>query len=205
MEMLRQALKLAPTAVFATLLNAVLLVLVLWQSISHTSLIIWFLITFCLAVQRSLFLHKYRRASPQPHEAPQVAKRFVAGLGLSGIVWGSVAIFLFPVDSPTHQTLIVFVLCGMVAGAAETFSSVLPAFMAFTLPALVPLSIRFFTIGGAAYYAMSAMTLLYIVLTLMIARRINITNRSLVELKEHFSRRAEELTASNAPAIPAAP
>ncbi len=197
-ELLRQALKLAPVAVCATLLNAFVLVLVLWQTVSHTSLIIWFSITFCLAVQRSLFLYRYRSAPLQPHQAPQVAKRFVAGLGLSGIVWGFVAIFLFPVDSPTHQTLIVFVLCGMVAGAAETFSSILPAFLAFALPALVPLFIRFLTIGGAVYYAMSAMTLLYIVLTFIIARRINITNRSLIELKEHFSRMAEERTASNA-------
>ena len=197
-ELVRQALKLAPIAVLATLLNAFILVLVLWQSISHTSLIIWFSITFCLAVQRCYFLYKYRGASLLPHQAAQVAKRFVAGLGLSGIVWGFVAIFLFPVDSPTHQILIVFVLCGMVAGAAETFSPVLPAFTAFSLPALVPLFIRFLTIGGAVYNAMSALTLLYIGMTLIIARRINITNRSLVELKEHFSRMADERTASNA-------
>ncbi len=197
-ELVRRALKLAPIAVFATLLNAFVLVLILWQSVSHMSLIIWFSITFCLAVQRSLFLHKYWGASLQPHQASQVARRFVAGLGLSGIVWGFVAISLFPVDSPTHQTLIVFVLCGMVAGAAETFSFVLPAFIAFALPALVPLFIRFLTIGGAVYDAMGAMTLLYMILTLIIARRINITNKSLIELKEHFSRMVEERTASNA-------
>ena len=197
-ELVRQALKLAPIAVFATLLNAFVLVLVLWQSISHTSLIIWFSITFCLAVQRYLFLYKYRGGSLQPHQAARVAKSFLAGLGLSGIVWGSVAVFLFPLDSPTHQILIVFVLCGMVAGAAETFSPLLPAFVAFSLPALVPLFIRFLTIGGAVYNAMSAMTLLYMGMTLIIARRINITNRKLVELKEHFSRMAEERTASGA-------
>ena len=95
-ELVRQALKLAPIAVFATLLNAFVLVVVLWQSISHTSLIIWFSITFCLAVQRYLFLYKYRGGSLQPHQAARVAKSFLAGLGLSGIVWGSVAVFLFP-------------------------------------------------------------------------------------------------------------
>ncbi len=197
-ELLRQTLKLAPIAVFATLVNASILVLVLWQSISHASLIIWFSITFCLAVQRTLFLYKYRGASLQPRQAAQVAKRFVASLGLAGITWGSLGIFLFPVDSPTRQILIVFVLCGMVAGAAETFANVLPAFIAFSLSALVPLFIRFLFIGGGVYYAMSAMTLLYIVLTLIIAKRINITNRSLVELKEHYSRMAEERAASNA-------
>src|SRR5208283_594764 len=131
------------------------------RSISHASLIIWFSITFCLAVQRAVFLYKYRGASLQPHQVAQVANRFVASLGLAGIVWGSLGIFLFPVDSPTHQTLIVFVLCGMVAGAAETFSPVLPAFTAFMLTTLAPLFIRFVTIGGAVYHVMSIMTLLY--------------------------------------------
>ena len=196
-ELVRQALKLAPIAIIATPLNAFILVLVLWQHISHKSLLIWFSITICLAVLRSLFLYKYPGASLQPHQAAKVAGIFVAGLGLSGIAWGSVAIFLFPAGSPTHQILIVFVLCGMVAGAAEAFSPILPAFIAFALPALVPLFIRFLTIGGAVYYAMSAMTLFYMILTLIMARRINMTNRRLVELKEHFSRMAEERTASN--------
>ena len=196
-ELLRQVLELAPIAVVATILNACILVLVLWPVVSHTSLIIWFSITLCLSVQRSMFLYRHRRASIQPDEAGKVAKRLVIGLSLSGILWGTLAIFLFPVDSPTLQILIVFVLCGMVAGAAETFAPVLPGFIAFALPALVPLCIRFFTIGGSVYYAMSAMTFLYIFLTLIIAMRINRTNVRLVELKEHYFRMTEDHAASN--------
>ncbi len=197
-ELLKQALKLAPVAVFATLLNSTILVVVLWQVTSHKSLIIWLVITFGLAVQRFLFLYRYRGAALQSHEAAQVARKFVVSIGLAGITWGYVGFFLFPLDSPTHQTLIVFVLCGMVAGAAETFSPLFPAFIAFVLSALVPLFIRFVTIGEAVYYAMSVMTLLYIALTLIIAKRINVTSNRLVELKEHFSRMVEERTASNA-------
>jgi light-regulated signal transduction histidine kinase (bacteriophytochrome) len=85
----------------------------------------------------------------------------------------------------------------MVAGAAETFSPVLPAFIVFALAALVPLFIRFLVLGGAVYYAMAAMTLLYILLTLIIAVRINRTNRELVEFKERLQDRTAELSASN--------
>ena len=50
LELVRQALKLAPVGVLGTLVNASVLVVVLWQSISHWSLIIWFSVTLCLVL-----------------------------------------------------------------------------------------------------------------------------------------------------------
>ncbi len=84
-ELVRQALKLAPIAIIATPLNAFILVLVLWQHISHKSLLIWFSITICLAVLRSLFLYKYPGASLQPHQAAKVAGIFVKSMGQTGM------------------------------------------------------------------------------------------------------------------------
>ncbi len=197
LELIRHALKLAPVGVLATIVNASILVLVLWQSISHLSLITWLSITLSLVLQRTIFLLKFRPASISSDQAARVDKWFIAGVGLSGITWGCVAIFLFPANSPTHQTLIVFVLCGMVAGAAETFSAVIPAFLAFAIPALAPLAFRFLAIGGPVYMAMGAMTILYICLTSFIAVRINAVNRRLVEMKEHFSEMADERASIN--------
>ncbi|SPF38207.1 membrane hypothetical protein [Syntrophobacter sp. SbD1] len=198
LELVRQALKLAPAGVLATLVNASVLVAVLWQSISHWSLIIWFSITLCLTLQRTIFLLKFRPASISADQSAHVDRWFIAGTGLSGITWGCVAIFLFPVNSPTHQILIVFVLCGMVAGAAETFAPILPAFTAFALTALTPLAIRFLTIGGPVYIAMGCMTIFYIGLTSFIAIRINTVNRRLIEMKEHFAQTADERAIINA-------
>ena len=194
-ELVRQTLKLAPMAIVATVLNAVILVLILWKPISHSLLVIWFAATIGLALQRAMYSHKYRPDALQPDQAARVAKGLVIGLALSGIAWGCAGIFLFPKDSPTHQSLMIFVLCGMVAGAAGTFSSIIAAFLAFMLPTLIPLFIRFLIIGGPIYHAMGAMTLLYMGLTLIIAQRINVTNRELVDLKEHFAHRVEEQTA----------
>lgn len=196
-ELLKHALRLAPIGIVATFVNALVVVLVLWESISHTTLLIWFSLTLCLVVQRFWFLYKYRRGELEPHKVAHIVKIFVASLGLAGMAWGFLGIFLFPLDAPTHQILIVFVLCGMVAGAAETYAPILPAFIAFALPALLPLFIRFLTIGEAIYYAMSAMTLLYIALTLIIAKRINTMNKELIKLKDHYFLMAEERESSN--------
>jgi signal transduction histidine kinase len=197
-ELIRQVLRLAPLAVIGTLVNSIILAAALWKSISHRSLVIWLMASLSLVIQRSVFLLKYRPTLLSPDQAAPVAKRFIAGLALAGGVWGCVAIFLFPVNSPTHQVLIVLVLCGMIAGAAEAFASVLPAFIAFAYPALAPLLIRFITIGGPVYLGMAGVTLLYMVLTTIIAVRVNVTNRKLVELKEHFAQIADERAAINA-------
>ena len=194
-ELVRQVLRLAPIGIGATLLNAVILVIVLWKIISHPLLITWLSVTLFLALLRSLFLFKHWSASIQPNQAYQLGQTLVIGLGLSGMIWGLAGIFLFPVDSPTHQTLVVFVLCGMVAGAMSAFSSLYKAFVAFTLPALSPILVRFFIIGDDIHYAMSGMTFIFIILTLFIAKRISATNTELIELKEHLAQMVEERTA----------
>ena len=65
-------------------------------------------------------------------------------LALSGAVWGSAAIFLFPWESIGHQVFIAFVLGGMVAGSVGVFSVVITAFFAFSIPTLLPILILFF-------------------------------------------------------------
>lgn len=196
-ELLQRALKLAPLAIISTIVNAAILVLVLWPNTPHSALMLWFAATWCVLLLRSCFLIKYRSGLVQPGQAAHVGRLFVIGVFLAGLTWGSAGFFLFPVNSPSHQVLIVFVLCGMVAGASEAFSSIMPAFLAFVLPALVPLLIRLLIIGGPVYFAMSAMTLLYLVLTTFIAKRINATTRELVELKEYLSQVVEERTEAN--------
>lgn len=194
-ELVRQTLKLAPIGIVATLLNAFLLVVVLWKVVPDLLLIAWLAIALSFALFRYLRLYRYRSASMPTEQAARVSTELVIGLGVSGTIWGCVGIFLFPVASPTHQTLLVFVLCGMVAGAVGAFSSLFKGFIAFTLPALTPITIRFLMIGDDIHYAMSAMTLLYIVLTLFIAKHINTTNRERVGLKEHFALMVQERTA----------
>jgi signal transduction histidine kinase len=195
-ELLNRSLKLAPFATIATIINAAILIVVLWTNTPHSTLILWFVGTWCVLLLRLCFLFRYRPGSVRPEQVARVSRLFVIGVFLSGSIWGSAGFFLFPENSPTHQTLIVFVLCGMVAGASEAFSSIMTAFIAFAFPALIPLLIRLLIIGGPVYYAMSAMTLLYLVLTTFISKRINATTRELVELNNHFAQMVQERTKS---------
>jgi hypothetical protein len=78
---------------------------------------------------------------------------------------GATGILLFPQASTVHQVFVAFVLAGMVAGAVGMCSSVLVAFVAFSVPALVPLIVRFFLMGDDLHLAMGGMTFLFLILT----------------------------------------
>lgn len=88
---------------------------------------------------------------------------FDLGIGVCGFAWGSSAIFLYA-DSVPHQTFLAFVLGGMVAGATATFATNLTTFVAFSVPALAPLIIRFVGEGDELHIAMGGMVFLFGVL-----------------------------------------
>jgi len=60
-----------------------------------------------------------------------------------------------------------------VAGAAAAFSSVMKAFLVYSVPALSPIIVRFALFGDEPHLAMAGMTLLFGVMMFFIAQRIN--------------------------------
>ncbi len=199
-ELIRQLHKHAPIGITATLLNSLILVFIQWRVISHAVLLAWLgTITIVTCVRYGLF-YRLHRLLPDQYEPGRFYQQLLLGLGLSGILWGSAGIFLFATDSITHQAFLAFVLGGMVAGAAGTYSTVMRAFFAFSVPALTPLIIRFLIIGDEIHLAMGGMTLLYWFMMFFTARRLNTTtiaifrlNVSLAEEKERAESINEEL------------
>jgi hypothetical protein len=110
---------------------------------------------------------------PPDSDVGRWGTRFIIGLALSGIIWGSAGIFLFPVESIIHQAFLAFVLGGMAIGAAGAFSVVIPAFLAYALPSLIPLIVRFLAAGDEMHLAMGGMSLLFVILITGIALHIN--------------------------------
>jgi hypothetical protein len=193
----------APMAITATLVNAPILVYILWENIQHAVLIAWLTYMIMLSMGRIWLVHEYRRASPSPLEDSHWGTRYLAGIALSGIGWGAVWIFLFPDASAPHQVFLAFVLAGMTAGAVAASSAMMAGFLLFAVPALIPLTIRFLAQGDDLHLAMGGMTALYFILLVFIARTMHLTiitslnlryeNRDLVAYLAAAKGRAEKL------------
>lgn len=161
------------TSLTATIMNALILGLILWKVVSHSIIISWVICNILLTLVRYILVYRYRSALPNPYEIRLWSKLLILGIASSGIIWGSSAIFLFPVESIAHQALLVLILGGMSAGTVATYSAIMMAFLSYTIPALIPIIIRFFSIGGDIYIAMGGMTLLFGIVLLVTAKRMH--------------------------------
>jgi PAS domain S-box-containing protein len=199
-ELVRQLYKHAPIGIAATLLNSAILVAVQWKVISHSVLLLWFATITITTLVRYSLIYRFQRVATAIREPGRFYAQLIFGLGLSGILWGSAGIFLFAAESIPHQAFLAFVLGGMVAGAAGTFSVVMTAFFAYSLPALAPIIVRFLFLGDEIHLAMGAMTLLFWLMMSVTARRVNAAtlamfelNASLAEAKDRAETYNEEL------------
>jgi PAS domain S-box-containing protein len=146
-------------------------------------LVIWLAGMVILSACRLVLYWSYRNSPTRYSDPEKWNFWFMTTLFLSGILWGSVAVFLFPADSIGHQAFIAFVTGGMVAGAVGAFTAVISAFFIFSIPALLPIGFRLFLIGGEMHVAMGAMIFLFLLIISLTAIRMHRDIAHLMSLK----------------------
>jgi PAS domain S-box-containing protein len=184
----------ATIAIIATVMNATILVFILWDLIPIRTLVVWYILSIFVAMIRFILIKKFQRTSDYMKDTRYWAQLMVIGIGISGILWGSTAIFLFPVESTAHQAFIAIVLAGMVAGAVGVLSPIMTVFLTFSIPALAPIFIRFIIIGDSLHMAIGFMTLVFAILTFTTAKHVNSTINELILLRLTFEDQLEERT-----------
>lgn len=181
------------SAVVGHVLMAALLVAVLWRQVPGAYTLVWLgSLTLGLAARIAVS----RTPLPAPSDgvvARAALLRFrLILLGL-GLVWGSAGVLLFPASDPTYQTFLAFVLAGMAAGTLTLTAFDLWAALAFSLLALLPLSLRLLGAGGATQPAMAGMVMLFTAFLALVGLRSQRNVRDTVALRTAESMRAETL------------
>jgi hypothetical protein len=202
-EQVRQLYLHEPVGLIATLVNASILTFIQWKVISHPVLVTWLSLIFLITFIRAFHFYRFRRTSLTPGQARRWGNSFIFGIGISGIAWGAGGILLFPENVIAHQIFPAFVLGGMVAGATTAFSALKLAFFAYTLPALIPIIIKFFSIVDDLHIAMGIMISLFTLLMIVTALRIHkmgvtslmlrFENKSLVDYLSEAKKKAESM------------
>lgn len=202
-QQVRQLYSLLPVAVIATAGNSVVVVAALWSHLPHSSLLVWLAGLLTVSALRSVLIRIYTQADEARKAGRLWGRLLIAGNLLSGLFWGSLPVFLFP-DSMPHQVFEAFVIGGMVAGAVSTHSNLRLAFVAFALPASVPVPVRFFSFSDGLHLAMGFMCIVFIVLMFISSFRIhraycavlqlNVENQSLIRRLREKSTKAEQIT-----------
>ncbi len=159
-----------PSLILFNLVNALLVLVVLWRIFPHQLLVGWCAL-FAVVIPARLILARLSRQ--RSWATATLARIGVAGSAATGAAWGLLAWPILTIPGLTYPVFIIFVLGGMTAGAVLLDAPYLPAFVSFVLPILAPASIAFVMRGDEASIAMGLMLLAFTVVHAVVGWRAN--------------------------------
>mgnify|MGYP000073657648 CR=1 FL=1 len=169
-----QLYSLAPYGIVASLINASIICAILWQTVQQVPLVSWLASIFIINALWSLLLYWYHQRRVSYDTSLHIREKwFIGGNLASGCLWGVGGILLSPSNSIGHEIFLTFAFGGMVAGATALYASHFPAFLAFSLPTALPLTLQFFFRGDSLHTGMGIMGCLFIAVMVMTAKRNN--------------------------------
>ena len=193
----------ASTGVVATILIASLLAYEQRSIVSGFVVSLWFLYMLLTSAARFLLVRRYWRVSPSDTDIGRWNVAFVAGAAMAAAGWGAAAIVLYPPARPLNETFLVFVVGGVMLGAASLLAARPEAFLTFLLPTGLLTALGLASVGDEDHLVMGFLAALFTVATvattwrfhLMIesSLRLRFENQNLIEGLETAKNHAEAL------------
>ena len=163
------------SALLATLLLAMILVLVLWDYVPKNWLIGWLAAAYLITCVRYLLMRSYFRKNPSIAQSAIWGRFFLLGVFFSGLLWSAAGAFFFVDNSVVHQLFIAYLLGGMIAGAMSTLSSYKSAFLIFSAPIAFTFSYQAISHGDGTYAAIAVTYLMFLFMMTSISQRLHRT------------------------------
>jgi signal transduction histidine kinase/ActR/RegA family two-component response regulator len=192
----------ASVAVVVTLVATFILAHLQWDLIAHPVILGWCLYMVVIAAGRYVLARRYL-GSPARGDTGRWQAAFAVGAGLAGAGWGAAGIWLYPQAQLANQVFLVFILGGMILGAASILAARPEAYLAFIVPTGFAPAARLVLQGDDPHVAMGLLAGLFTLATLVTTRRIHQTifaslnlqfeNADLVESLQAATRHAEAL------------
>lgn len=139
-DLVRHLYKHLPVSQIGSAVAALAIVVGMWQAIPGFFLSLWLVLHVLVIFARLLLYAVYKRALPIPNAPmPIWERRFMLGALAGGAVWGWATFFLMQFGGLPEHMLVLFAIGGILAGASQSLASNLRCYLAFALPAVLPL------------------------------------------------------------------
>ncbi len=185
-----------PISLFASTFNACILVYILRNVVSESTLIIWLALVVLTILIRGIFYFFYHLKKLWHQTDERWYTLNMIGVSISSIAWGSSIILVFPESSVVHQAFLAFIIAGMSAGAVSTLTHSRVAMLIFLTSLLPLLAIRFFIEGSELGYAMGMMVTLYYFVLFSASNNLYKSTRQNIELRIDTEFQKQELKES---------
>jgi signal transduction histidine kinase/CheY-like chemotaxis protein len=179
-----------------TLVATLILGCLQWDAVAHPIVLGWCLYMFSVAAGRFALARSYWQSAPSSFKTRRWYAGFVVGAGLAGGGWGAAGILLYPEGRLENQLFLVFILGGMMLGAASMLAARPEAYLTFIIPAGLAPAARLALQCDAAHLAMAVMAGLFTLATVITTRRINLTITSSLNLRFENATLVENLRAA---------
>ena len=190
-EKTRQIYSFLPAVFVTSVTNSIILSYILWDEVPHWRLITWLTIILTLTMIRLPFWLAYRKSENKEIHARRWMSIYLAGLLLSGLSWGAAGLLIFPEHSVGHQIFLAFVLGGMVAGSIASTAPLQFGFYLWSIPALVPIIVRFLSIPDEIHMGMGVMSIIFLAGTAFISRGFHSSAVVLLKLRRRNEQEIE--------------
>lgn len=174
-----------PFAIISTAVVISLVFLFLSDSVSWQSLAVWFSL-FCgvltfRAISNWLYSRQKKRHSVNYRQAEMV---FIAGVVMTGVLWASVGLSLFPDVDLKGKILLFIVIMGIAAASNTTMGYRRAPIYLFTSLLILPLVIGVMTTDFPNAFAVSIAMLVYMVFLLRTSTGFYRNNEKMLQLQE---------------------
>jgi signal transduction histidine kinase len=186
-----------PPALLATIVNATILIAILWSVIFPGALAGWWAVVLATALSRYRQRRSYLGSASADRDAPDWERRYLYGVAANGALWGLAGFAFFPLHSFAHQVFLAFVLMGMASGSISTLSSSRRAYVVFLTLALLPYGVQLVRAGDQLHLAMAGMLVLYLIMMAMIGHRLHLTVTESLRLRFDNVELLQNLTEAN--------
>ena len=152
-----------------------------WGIVDHAQLLLWLSVHLLLTLARLLLNHNFKRVQTRTDNLDRWGHFYVIGTFLSGLVWGSLCLFLDPSWPPPDQIILFAIYTGIIAGAFNTNTPYFIAFPAFYLPPVLWLCYTMLQQRAEGFATLITLFGIYIVLMYVSALKFHARlNRSLL-------------------------
>lgn len=168
-----------PTSLAATAVNAILLALMLWPVSGGGAFGLWLGLNAALLAGRFVSLPRMRAALARNHP-PFV--EFHIWLTASALLWGLGLAILFPPDA-MHQSVVLIIIVGMVAGANSSYVAYYPSIRLYTLCAMAPLALRLLVAEDFLHQGLGMLSVIYMAVVIQTGKRLHRSTEEAIRLR----------------------
>ena len=174
---------------------AIILLAVFWNMANRLYMGLWIALMAVIWVLRVLDTMQFLKTMNNNIIKPKIWEwRFILGTFVSGVMWGILFLLLL---NPSFPEYVLFIVCGyaaLVSGVNATASARVRVFIAFLLPATLPLAFSIMLVGSSLYFIMGATFFIYMLANIVVSKTFNRSIYDAIRLRFENLNLIEQLT-----------